>query len=110
MEELNIWEEMGLNILLAVIGLAIYSIWKVREHLKNFNFRIFFSANKAFWIWAISLQVIFAFLIAIAPEASEAIKTMTGIDYSQTMAFVTSGAMLGSAANAAVKKKLDKKE
>jgi predicted MPP superfamily phosphohydrolase len=102
--------DLGFNILLSVIGLAIYSLWKVREHLKSFDIKIFFKANKAFWIWAMSLQIIFAFLIHIAPDAAEAIKTMIGIDYSETMAFVTSGAMLGSAANAAVKKKLDKKE
>lgn len=97
------WYTFWLNITLALAGLAIYTLWKVRGHLEHFSCAIFFKRNRMFWAWAFSLQLIFALLLVLAPEASGAIKSITGIDLSEPMAFVTSGAVLGAAATRAVK-------
>lgn len=101
-----IWKDLALRIVFAIIGLAIYSLLKVRDKLAVFDWGIFFKENKGFWFWAMSLQLIFAFLLTIEPTAAEAIKAMTGLDYSQTMAFVTSGAGLGALANVATSDKI----
>lgn len=91
------------NIGLAAIGLLIYSLFEARKHLKNFDFKIFFAHNKPFWIWAILLQILFAGLLAIAPESAEAIKAITTMDFTEPMAFVLSGMWLSHAANMTTK-------
>lgn len=101
-----VWKDLGLRIIYAIIGLLIYSLLKIKDKIKVFNFGIFFKENKGFWIWAMLLQLIFAFLLTIEPNAAEAIKAMTGLDYSETMAFVTSGAGLAALANAASNDKI----
>ncbi len=101
--ENTVWEGFWLNIVLALAGLVIYTLWKVREYLNTFDWGIFIKRNKMFWLWAFSLQVIFALILVIAPDASEAIKSITGIDLGEPMAFVTSGAALGAAASQAAK-------
>ena len=99
MELTSIWQQFGIRIVLAIIGLAIYSLFQVRDKLKVFNLNKFLGENKVFWIWAMSLQFIFAILLLIEPTAGGAITIMTGLDYDMPMAFVTSGMVLGAAAN-----------
>ena len=94
--------DFATNIGLALIGTAIYSLWSVRAKLKEFNLSIFFSDNKAFWIWCTLLQVAMAALVAFSPENAAALKGLIGIDFSEPLAFVTSGWMLSIAANSAV--------
>lgn len=96
------------NISLGLIGLAIYSLYSVRMYLKVFSASKFFKGNVAFWIWASLLQIAVAGLLALEPDASEAIKTIVAIDFSEPMAFVTSGTFLSHAANMAVKEKIGK--
>ena len=86
---------------LSLAGLAIYSLWQVKDHLSTFNPKTFISDNKAFWIWAFLLQIIFASLIVWIPESAGAIKTITGIDLAEPMAFLVSGSLLAAAANEA---------
>lgn len=99
------WLEFGLRIFLAIMGLAIYSLWKVRSHLRQFSWNKFTKGNGPFWFWAFSLQFCFALVLLILPDGAEAIKTMVGLDYSEPMAFLSTGVSLGAAANAAVPKK-----
>lgn len=111
MEEINIWLQMLQNIGLATCGLAIFVGWKVREHLNEFSWSKLFKHNKAYWIWAVIMQTLFAFILAVSPESATAIKTMIGLDVSnEPAAFITLGYGLSMAANTAVKKKLDKKQ
>ena len=93
----------------ALIGLLIYSLWKVRDKIMVFNLKKFVSENKAFWLWAVLLQFTFALLLAIEPNAAEAIKTIIGLDYSETMSFISTGALLGAAANGVTKNPIGKK-
>lgn len=86
---------------LSLAGLAIYSLWQVKDHLTTFKLGLFWKDNKAFWIWAFLLQFIFAALIVWIPESSSAVKTITGIDLSEPMAFLVSGSLLAAAANEA---------
>lgn len=101
--------QFAMHFLLSIAGLAIYSLWQVRDHLATFSMKTFVHDNRPFWIWAFSLQVIFALIIAFIPDAAVAIKTIVGIDLSEPMAFLVSGSMLASAANQAVKDRLGKK-
>lgn len=86
---------------LSLAGLAIFSLWQVKDHLQNFKANIFIKDNKAFWTWAFLLQIIFAALVVAIPESAGAIKTITGIDLSEPMAFLVSGSLLAAAANEA---------
>ena len=106
---MEILTQFGLNIALALIGTAIFTLWSVRAKLREFNLGIFFKDNKAFWIWCTIFQVVFAGLVALSPESAGAFKTLIGIDFSEPFAFVTSGWMLAIAANAAVKEKIGRK-
>ena len=87
---------------LSLAGLLIYSLISIRNNIKNFDINIFWHDNKPFWIWAFSLQIIFSFLIAFIPESADAVSTLSGIDLTQPMAFLTSGAALAGIANWAV--------
>lgn len=100
------WKNFGLMVLFAIIGLLIYSLVKVADKIAVFKFSIFINENKGFWIWAMSLQIVFALLLTIAPDAGEAIKSMVGLDYSEPMSFVTSGYLLARMANGITKDKI----
>jgi hypothetical protein len=91
--------DVGINLVLSMAGLTIYSLVSVSQHLKLFNLKKFFNDNKPFWIWAFSLQFIFALLITYLPDTSTAIKSLSGLDLSESMAFLTSGLGLSKLAN-----------
>ena len=95
MEQLT---DFATHLALGIAGLLIFSLIAVRHNLKRFSLKIFVKDNKPFWIWALLLQVIFAVLVVMVPASAEAIKTLTGVDLSEPMAFLTSGAALGGAA------------
>ncbi len=101
----NIFTTALINLVLAFVGLAIYSLWDLRKKIRNPNFswKGFRAENKNFWIWAISMQILLVSLIAIAPEAGESITILTGMDFRRTMAFATSGLALSHATNIGVK-------
>jgi FtsH-binding integral membrane protein len=101
MEDISIWFEMLRNIALATAGLAVYSLWSVRDKLANFSLKIFIKDNKPFWIWAILLQLFMVLLVSLSPESAQALKGFIGIDFTEAGAFVTSGLMLAVAANQA---------
>ncbi len=102
---MEIFLEFAENIGLGAIGLLIYSLFEARKYLSTWSWRKFFSGNQLFWSWAVSLQVLFAGLLAIKPEAASALKTITALDFTDAMAFVVSGMGLSHAANLSVKEK-----
>jgi hypothetical protein len=87
------------HLLLSLTGLLIYSLIAVKDYLKTFSFSKFWLENKIFWIWAFTLQFLFALLVGLIPESAEAIKTLSGIDLNESMAFLSSGGVLASLAN-----------
>lgn len=107
---MEVWMIFGTNIILTIAGLMVYSLWKVRDKLNVFDFGIFIRENKGYWIWALCLQTIFALLIALAPDASEAINHITGLDYGQPMAFFSTGYGLGGIANGVTRDKIGTKK
>lgn len=104
--DMEVWNTIGSNLLLTIAGLALYSLWKVRDKIKVFDFAKFIKDNKGYWAWAICLQAIFALLIGFFPEAPEAIKALTGLDYGVPMAFFSTGYMLAGLANGMTKDKI----
>lgn len=58
-----------LNLGLTIMGLIGYSLYKVKDHVnKNFKFRIFWSDNIVFWVWAIIAQSLFVVIMTLFPE------------------------------------------
>lgn len=107
--ENSIWLQMLINIGLSTCGLVIFVGWKVRQHLSHFSFNKLWSLNKPYWIWSVSMQTVLAFVLAVSPDSASAIKTMIGLDLSaEPTAFISLGWALAIAAQAAVKKKIDK--
>ena len=90
---------ISMHLLLSLAGLFIYSLISVSQYLRQFSISKFWNDNKPFWIWAFSLQCIFASLITFIPESADSIKTLSGVDLSQPMAFLTSGLGLAKLAN-----------
>lgn len=84
------------NIGLGSLGLSLFTVWSIREHLKEFSFKILFKKNIPFWIWSLTMLVLISALVAFSPDAAEAIKTMSGLDVSdEPAAFVALGIALG---------------
>lgn len=65
------------NILLSALGLAGYTLWVVRKHIKErtFSWSIFINDNKAFWIWVILCQATYSAVFYIIPELEKAVAT-----------------------------------
>ena len=99
------------KLVLGLLGIIIYAVWKVREHLSEFDWNKFLFDNKAFWLWSVTMLTLILLVITLAPETATAIKTMLGLDVSEEpAAFFTLGMALAVAANGSVKKKLDQKK
>ncbi len=96
--------EIGVKLLLSVLAMVLYGVWKVRDKLKVFSISIFWHENKAFWIWTFSVIVIILAILTIEPESGEALKTMTGLDVNNTKsAFLTLGWSLSLMVNSLAK-------
>lgn len=110
METTDVLIKVGFNLVLGFSGAAIFIVWGVREHLTNFSWNIFWGHNKPFVLWVASMLMLFAFILAISPEAGTAIKSLVGLDVSyEPSANITLGWGLALAANSAMKKKINKK-
>lgn len=99
--------EIAKNGGLSIAGLLIYSLIAIKDNIWRFSFKIFIKDNKPFWIWSLALQIIFSVLITVFPDSGDAIKTLSGIDLTQPMAFLSSGAVLAKLANYASRKTLN---
>ncbi|MGB5821472.1 MAG: hypothetical protein WBG90_18460 [Saonia sp.] len=110
MEAGEILIQAGLNLLLGFTGTALFIGWGVREYLRNFSWSIFWGHNKPFVIWVAFMLVLLSIILAVSPEAGTAIKTLIGLDVSnEPAANIALGWALALAANAASKKKINKK-
>jgi hypothetical protein len=96
------------HLILSLAGLLIYSLIAVKDYLRSFSFNKFWKENKIFWIWAFSLQFLFALIIGLVPDSASAIKTLSGLDLSESMAFLSSGGVLAGLANWATGKTTNK--
>lgn len=86
------------NICLGLLGLAIFTVWSVREHLNEFSWKILFQKNTPYWSWSLTMLLLIAALVSISPEGALALKTMTGLDISEEpAAFISLGLVLGRA-------------
>lgn len=91
--------EILIKLLLAVLGIALYTVFKAREYIftndKPFYWDVFISENFKSWIWSLAVIVIVLTIISIEPESSEVIKSFTGIDLDNTsLGFLTFGIFL----------------
>ncbi len=104
------WIETGVKYALGLIGIFVFSLWKIKDHLGSFDFGKLMSENKFFWIWSYIMVSVVLSILTISPETSGALKSLTGLDVSNEPAsFLMLGWSLSALANSAVKKKLDKK-
>lgn len=80
------------NFGLGFLGLAIFTTWSVREHLKSFSFKILFERNVPFWVWSMLMLLLCSILLGVSPEGATAIKTVTGLDViNEPAAFIFMG-------------------
>ena len=85
------------NILIGLLGILIYSVFKARTYMINgtFNWSKFVKEGLPTWLWALSLIVLIALIMQLVPEASDAIQTITGFAINEgKAAFLTLGATL----------------
>lgn len=68
MEETTFFSRLGVNLFFCFWGLMGYTLFSVRNHLKDFNKDKFWNENKMFWLWAILSQLLYASLMAYVPE------------------------------------------
>lgn len=81
-----------INLGLGFLGLAIFTVWSIREHLAEFSFKILFQRNVPFWIWSVTMLLLFSILLTVSPQGATAIKTVTGLDVvSEPSAFIAMG-------------------
>ena len=94
------WFDFGIKIFLGILSIGIYALWKVRDHIANFNAKVFWHDNRAYWIWAFAMLLALLLVITIEPEAGTAIKSAFGIDVSDSRtSFITLGFVLAGMAN-----------
>lgn len=99
---------ISLKLSLGLLGILIYAVWRVREHLKGFSWSKFLGDNKAFWVWSITMVVLLLSVVTLSPDTATAIKTMIGLDIDgEPASFLSLGWALALVAHGAVKKKLD---
>jgi hypothetical protein len=99
----------GLKLFIGVLTIALYALWKVRDKLNDFNFKIFWNDNKMFWIWTLSVMFIILILITVEPTTGEAIKAILGLDVNESGgSFFTLGWGLSVLVNSQVKNPIGK--
>lgn len=104
------WVLTGVKWFLGLLGVVVYAIWKVREHLATFDFKKLLRENRAFWIWAVSMITVVLLILTISPETASAIKTMIGLDVGgEPASFLLLGWSLSALSNEIGKKSLNKK-
>ena len=65
------WVYFGGNVGLCIAGLLGYGLYSVRNHMRDFDWNIFWNHNRTFWVWAILCQLLFAFVMALVPELED---------------------------------------
>lgn len=84
------------NLGLGSLGLLLFTVWSVREYLTTFSFSILIKRNVPFWIWSLTMLVLFSIVLVISPESSGALKTFTGLDLgNEPAAYIITGMGLG---------------
>lgn len=73
-------------ILLGILGIALYSIVKAKEFIfdNTFLLSVFVKDNYKVWLWALSMIIVFATILAFVPTANELVKQFTGLDLTNT--------------------------
>lgn len=85
---------------LGFLGILLYALFKVKDHLSRFDLSKFVNENKAFWIWSLSMVIVLLIIVNLAPDAGDAIKAMTGLDVANTLtSFLSLGWALSILAN-----------
>lgn len=92
-------EEFGIKIVLSISGVLIYSVWQVKDKIKEFDVTKFINDNKGYWIWTFILQFLAAVVLLVSPESATALLNIFGIDFTEPAAFFTSGIILSGIAN-----------
>lgn len=97
---------MLFNILLAISGILFYTFLSAKNYIldKRWSWPLFVSDNLPQTLWSLLLAILIAVVVWAAPEAKDAIKTITGIDINFTsddgsvnrIAFLTLGFVLST--------------
>lgn len=73
MEDPSTFMSFGENFALSIAGLAGYALFVARKFLFDFNWNLFWNANKVFWLWAFLVQLLYSGVMAFYPELEQTI-------------------------------------
>lgn len=69
----TLWSLFGKNIGLSIAGLLGYGLVVYGRKLKDYTPKSFWIANEHFVLWAVSLQLLYSFVMALFPELERAV-------------------------------------
>lgn len=104
--DINFWIKFFGQIVLSILGLILYVIFKIWNVKDQLNFSSFISTNKKFWAWHLAATLSIAIAYNIAPEELDVILSFVGIDLTGKASFLMLGLALAGAAYGEEKKKL----
>ena len=92
-----------MNFGLTIAGMVLHTLWKIREHLTDFSFKTLWDENKFVFLWGSSFMAVTSIIIAVSPESSDALTTLTGLDFSRTASYIMLGVALISTTKEVIK-------
>ncbi len=91
----DVWLEIGSNVFLGVLGLAVFVVLALKKHLGKFKITEILQKESSYWIWSLAMIVLCSVIFALAPETKESVKILIGLDLSVGNAFITMGIAIG---------------
>ena len=82
-----------INIGFGILGMLLFSVFMSKKHIKQgWNVKDLWLKSKGYWAWSMIMLTLIVVILHFVPEASEPIKTLTGLDIGVTAtSFITLG-------------------
>lgn len=92
---LEVFKNLGLGFL----GILVFTAFNARQHLSVFSFKILLKENIPYWLWSLTMLLLFSIIIGVSPDSADALKVFTGLDLStEPAAYIMAGLTLGGIA------------
>lgn len=75
-----------LIIVMGMLGILIYTLFKAKDFIatKTFSLSVFINDNLSIWIWAFCVIMVTTTALYIEPNANNVIKSLSGLDLTNT--------------------------
>jgi hypothetical protein len=74
------WVKYSQLIGLTVSGMAIFTLWKIKEHIRTFNFQTLWSDMKFIWLWVFLFSALIEAALLIVPNIDAAFNQLLGLN------------------------------